>query len=62
MEQDRKPAAVPPERETGQAPEQGEKKPYSRKARALAWVGVAFMVFLTIMYFYVFFSGKVLGW
>ena len=39
-----------------------ERKPYDRKTRAWAWVGVAFMVFLTIMYFYVFYSGKILLW
>ena len=39
-----------------------ERKPYDRKTRAWAWVGVVFMVFLTIMYFYVFFSGKILLW
>ena len=37
-------------------------KPYDRKTRAWAWVGIAFMVFLTIMYFYVFYSGKILLW
>ena len=39
-----------------------EQKPYDRKTRAWAWVGIAFMVFLTIMYFYVFYSGKILLW
>ncbi len=39
-----------------------QKKPYSKKTRAWAWVGIAFMVFLTMMYFYVFFSGKILLW
>ena len=39
-----------------------ERKPYDRKTRAWAWVGVAFMVFLTIMYFYVFYSGKIMLW
>ena len=43
---------VPPEK----------KKPYSKKARVWAWVGIAFMVFLTIMYFYVFYSGKIMLW
>ena len=37
-------------------------KPYDRKTRAWAWVGIAFMVFLTIMYFYVFYSGKIMLW
>ena len=39
-----------------------ERKPYDRKTRAWAWVGIAFMVFLTIMYFYVFYSGKIMLW
>ena len=39
-----------------------EQKPYDRKNRAWAWVGIAFMVFLTIMYFYVFYSGKIMLW
>ena len=51
---------VPAEQEKARSPEQ--RKPYSKKARAWAWVGIAFMVFLTIMYFYVFFSGKILLW
>ena len=37
-------------------------RPYSRKARILAWIGVAFMVFLTLMYAYSFASGKVMSW
>ena len=37
-------------------------KPYSRTARILALLGVAFMVFLTIMYAYSFASGKVMLW
>ena len=66
MEQENKTREAP---ETEITPaEQGDtltpeqKKPYDRKTRAWAWVGVAFMVFLTIMYFYVFFSGKILMW
>ena len=66
MEQENKTREAP---ETEITPaEQGDtltpeqKKPYDRKTRAWAWVGVAFMVFLTIMYFYVFFSGKSLLW
>ena len=39
-----------------------DQKPYDRKTRAWAWVGIAFMVFLTIMYFYVFYSGKIMLW
>ena len=38
-----------------QEPEKG----YSRKARLLAWVGVAFMVFLVIMYTYSLASGAI---
>ena len=37
-----------------------EHRPYSRKARVLAWVGVAFMVFLVIMYTYSLASGKIM--
>ena len=48
------------EAEKDRPPEQG--KPYDRKTRAWAWVGIAFMVFLTIMYFYVFYSGKIMLW
>ena len=66
MEQENKTRETP---ETEITPaEQGDtltpeqKKPYDRKTRAWAWVGVAFMVFLTIMYFYVFYSGKILLW
>ena len=51
---------VPAERGDTLTPEQT--KPYSKKTRAWAWVGIAFMVFLTIMYFYVFYSGKILLW
>ncbi len=59
-DKDRTPAenGPAPERET--PPEQ--KKPYDKKTRAWAWVGIVFMVFLTIMYFYVFYSGKILQW
>jgi hypothetical protein len=39
-----------------QEPEKG----YSRKARLLAWAGVAFMVFLVIMYTYSLASGAIL--
>ena len=39
-----------------------EQKPYDRKTRAWAWVGIAFMDFLPIMYFYVFYSGKIMLW
>lgn len=43
-----------------QEPEKKPYKPYSRKARLWAWVGIAFMVFLTIMYAYAFASGSIL--
>lgn len=35
-------------------------KPYSRKARLWAWVGIAFMIFLVLMYTYAFSSGIIL--
>lgn len=58
---------IPQEPEQNRTAEGGdqsaeERKPYDRKTRAWAWVGVAFMVFLTIMYFYVFYSGKIMLW
>lgn len=37
-----------------------EQKGYSRRARILAWLGVAFMVFLVIMYTYSLASGKIM--
>ena len=37
-----------------------EKKRYSRKARVLAWIGVALMVFLVLMYTYSLASGKIM--
>ena len=46
--------------ETPHQPEKKPYKPYSRKARLWAWVGIAFMVFLTIMYAYAFASGSIL--
>lgn len=33
---------------------------YTRKHRIMAWIGVAFMVFLTLMFAYCFASGKIL--
>ena len=54
------PEKKPSPAEENRPPE--ERKPYDRKTRAWAWVGIAFMVFLTIMYFYVFYSGKILLW
>ena len=46
----------------GDAPQPGEEalQTPSRKARLWAWVGIAFMVFLTIMYAYAFASGSIL--
>lgn len=43
-----------------QLQERQPSKPYSRKARILAWIGVAFMVFLVIMYTYSLASGKIM--
>ena len=34
--------------------------PYKKSTRIKAWLGVAFMVFLVIMYTYAFASGKIL--
>ena len=72
-EQERTPAPQPePEKDRRMSQEdpapQGEEreetkppyKPYSRKARLWAWVGIAFMVFLVIMYTYAFSSGIIL--
>ena len=53
-------AALSPAEETPPQPEKKPYKPYSRKARLWAWVGIAFMVFLTIMYAYAFASGSIL--
>lgn len=55
------------EKRTEQAPEQDEptKEPYvpaSRKKRIAAWIGVAFMLFLTIMYAYSIATGAILWW
>ena len=41
-------------------PDKPPYQPYSRKARLWAWVGIAFMVFLVIMYTYAFSSGIIL--
>lgn len=72
-EQERTPAPQPEsEKDQGRsqedpAPQGAEReenkppyKPYSRKARLWAWVGIAFMVFLVIMYTYAFSSGIIL--
>lgn len=48
------------ERQDQQLQERPPSKPYSRKARILAWIGVAFMVFLVIMYTYSLASGKIM--
>ena len=53
-------AAPAPAAEMPPQPEKKPYKPYSRKARLWAWVGIAFMVFLTIMYAYAFASGSIL--
>ena len=53
-------AAPSPRRGDAPQPEKKPYKPYSRKARLWAWVGIAFMVFLTIMYAYAFASGSIL--
>lgn len=49
-----------PPAENSPVPEKKPWKPYSRKARLLAWVGIVFMVFLVIMYTYAFSSGIIL--
>ncbi len=38
------------------------RKPTSRATRIKAWIGVAVMILLTIGYFYVFYSGQIIGW
>ncbi len=46
-------------------PEVPETPPYtpsSRKRRIAAWIGVAFMIFLTIMYAYSISTGAFLTW
>jgi hypothetical protein len=35
---------------------------YSRSTRIKAWLGIAFVVALTLGYFYVFYSGIVINW
>lgn len=46
--------------EPAPTPEEKPYKPYSRKARMWAWIGIAFMLFLTVMYAYAFASGSIL--
>ena len=59
--EERKEEKLPqPGEDAPQEPEKKPYKPYSRKARLWAWVGIAFMVFLTIMYAYSFASGSIL--
>ena len=53
-------AAPAPAEETPPQPEKKPNKPNSRKAPHWAGVGIAFMVFLTIMYAYAFASGSIL--
>ena len=64
MEPEKRPedltSPTPQEEETPPQPEKKPYKPYSRKDRLWAWVGIAFMVFLTIMYAYAFASGSIL--
>ena len=66
MEQENRPETRPaeqsPKEEADPIPGKPPRKPYSRKARLLAWLGIAFMVFLTIMYYYVFASGLIIRW
>lgn len=58
-----------PETTTPPPPPEGPKeeekppyRPYSKKTRLLAWLGVAFMVVLVILYTYSFASGSILWW
>ena len=37
-------------------------KPYDKKTRIKAWIGVAAMIALTLGYFYVFYSGQIINW
>ena len=52
-----------PEESTGQEPTREDKpayEPYKKSTRIKAWLGLALMVFLVIMYTYAFASGKIL--
>ena len=64
MEPEKRPedltSPTPQEKAAPSPAEEKPYKPYSRKARLWAWVGIAFMVFLTIMYAYAFASGSIL--
>jgi hypothetical protein len=35
---------------------------YSKSTRVKAWLGIAFMVLLTLGYFYAFYSGGIINW
>lgn len=37
-------------------------KPYDKKTRIKAWIGIAVMIALTLGYFYVFYSGQIINW
>ena len=57
------PPAPPPPEPPRQAPTREDKpayEPYKKSTRIKAWLGVAFMAFLVIMYTYAFASGKIL--
>ena len=57
-------ASPPPplsEGEVEHPPEKEPYRPYSRSTRIKAWIGIAFMVFLVIMYTYAFASGKIMA-
>ena len=49
------------EGEVEHPPEKEPYRPYSRSTRIKAWIGIAFMVFLVIMYTYAFASGKIMA-
>ncbi len=53
-------AASSAAQEPAQPAEKKPYEPYSKKTRLLAWIGIAFMVFLVIMYTYAFSSGVIL--
>lgn len=60
MEPEERKDEAPAQEEATPTPEKKPYKPYSRKARMWAWIGIAFMIFLTIMYAYSFASGSIL--
>ena len=64
MESDKEPQQeqTPQPLEQTTPPEKKPSEPYSRKMRILAWLGVAFMVFLVIMYTYSLATGKIMEW